>query len=272
MKARLQPYFSIAFAGLLAFAPVTFMLKALKNDIVAIEYPINYFISQSIRHGEIPYWFNTWGLGFPLQSNLTWGIFSTPQVFFSTLFDYSIYTLHLEFLFFVILAGWSMYFLLKTQFVNDRRTAQILAIGYMLIRIYYRFFAMASLYFGCRHHSIGALCIPSTIKISQPPECDCLFAMLYAVMFTSIYTAFSIITTYGLIVYLIVFFFRSPLGIKNKWLVLRMVTVGTWRVILLCLPALYYTIELLPYLDRGTALSTGSVFFNSNYLHPALIK
>src|SRR6185295_11407845 len=115
-----------------AFAPVSFMLQALKNDIVSLEYPINYFISQSIHNGEMPYWFNTWGLGFPLQSNLTWGLFSSPQMFFCAAFDYNIYTLHIEFIFFILLAGWGMYYLLQRWFLNDRRIALMLSICYML--------------------------------------------------------------------------------------------------------------------------------------------
>src|SRR5262249_8104926 len=108
------------------------MLRALKNDIVALEYPINYFISQSVRNGEWPYWFNTWGMGFPLHSNLTWGIFSTPQLLFSSLFDYNIYVLHIEFMFFVLVAGWGMFHLLYKYWIKDQKLAQLLAIAYML--------------------------------------------------------------------------------------------------------------------------------------------
>src|SRR5688572_11695370 len=90
-KSIWRPYVFIGLAGLLAFAPVSFMLQALKNDIIVLEYPINYFISEAVRNGEIPYWFNTWGMGFPLQSNLTWGIFSAPQLFFSSVFSYNIW-------------------------------------------------------------------------------------------------------------------------------------------------------------------------------------
>jgi len=72
---KISPYLFISIAGVLAFAPVSFMLFGLKNDILTIEYPIKYFISECIHNGEAPVWFNTWALGFPLQSNLTWGCF-----------------------------------------------------------------------------------------------------------------------------------------------------------------------------------------------------
>src|SRR5437868_6960318 len=112
LKKILRPYFFISFCGLLAFAPLSFMIRAMKNDVVALEYPINHFISQCIHNGEWPLWFNTWGMGFPLQSNLTWGVFSTPQLAFGTIFNYDIVALHIEFMFYILLAGWSMFYLL----------------------------------------------------------------------------------------------------------------------------------------------------------------
>src|SRR5215475_5102496 len=115
----IRPYLIISLAGILAFAPVSFMIYALKNDIIVLEYPINYYMSQCIHNGEIPYWFNTWGMGFPLQSNLTWGIFSTPQILFCSVFNYNIYILHIEFIFFVLLSGWSMFYLLKKSLLKD---------------------------------------------------------------------------------------------------------------------------------------------------------
>ena len=117
---------------MLAFAPVSFMLKALKNDIVAIEFPVKYFISECIRNNEIPAWFNTWAMGFPLQSSLTWGIYSTPQLIFSSLFNYNIYVLHIEFIFYVLLAGWGMFYLLKKHFSLDEKIAQVTACCFML--------------------------------------------------------------------------------------------------------------------------------------------
>ncbi|MBK6938244.1 MAG: hypothetical protein IPH18_16295 [Chitinophagaceae bacterium] len=56
------------------------MMFTIKNDVLMIEYPIQHFISESLRNGNYPLWFNTWGMGFPLQSVLSWGVFSTPQM------------------------------------------------------------------------------------------------------------------------------------------------------------------------------------------------
>lgn len=251
-------------AGILAFAPVSFMLNALKNDIIALEYPINHFMSQCIRNGEIPYWFNTWGMGFPLQSNITWGLFSTPQLFFSALFDYNIYSLHIEFMFFILLSGWGMFYLLKTHFLNDERIAQLLAICYMLSGFmcgstqWLLYITAASFIPLILTSLLSLLKEPSVKKAVQ-------FSIVYTLMFTSVYAAFNIITTYSLFAFVICWLIQS----KKKAGISRYLILTVLLTTVLCLPCLYFTIEVLNHIQRGSAINSDSVFFNSNYLPPS---
>lgn len=247
------------------------MLRALKNDIVALEYPINYYISQCIHNGEIPYWFNTWGMGFPLQSNLTWGIFSTPQILFSSLFDYNIYILHIEFMFFVLLAGWSMFYLLKKYFLTDEKLAQLLAICYMLSG-----FMVGStqwlLYITVA--SFLPLLISSLLKLLYTPSFKSAFqfAIIYTLMFTSVYAAFNIITTYSIIIFIPLWLLLSKADRKTKNITFRYILLAGIFAILLCLPCLYYTIEVLNHIARGNSISSDTTFFSSNYLHPSALS
>lgn len=266
-----QPYLLITIAGLLAFAPVSFMIRALKNDIIALEYPINYFISQCIHNGEIPYWFNTWGMGFPLQSNLTWGIFSTPQILFCSFFDYNLYTLHIEFMFFILLAGWSMFHLLHKYFVKNINIAQLLAICYMLSG-----FMVGSsqwlLYITAA--AFIPLVISSLLNILFSPSIKnaLQFAIIYTIMFTSVYAAFNIITTYSLLIFLMLWFSTNKKSRKTNFFIFRYLSFGALFTILFCLPSLYFTVELLSNIDRGEAIAANASFFNSNYLHPAALS
>ncbi len=261
-----RPYLFIAFVGVVAFAPVSFMLRSLKNDLVALEYPINYFISQSIHHGEIPLWFNTWGLGFPLQSNLTWGIFSTPQLLFCSIFNYDMHALHIEFVFFVVLSGWSMYYLLKKHFLKDETITVLLSCCYMLSG----FVAGSGQWM---LYITGVALIPlvlhALLQLLKAPgfKNALLFAVLYYVMFTSVYAALNIITSYSILVFIICWMLSVPESRKNR---------GTWKFLLLtglltvlfCLPCLLSTVELLKWMERGNPISGNAEFFASNYLHP----
>ncbi len=271
LKKILQPYLFISIAGLLAFAPVSFMLRALKNDIIALEYPINYFISQSIHHGDIPYWFNSWGMGFPLQSNLTWGIFSTPQMLFSSLFNYNIYILHIEFMFFVMLAGWGMYHLLQKHLLKDQKISQLLAICYMLSGFMvgstqWLLYITAAAFIPLMISSVLSLLRKPSVKYSIQ------FAVVYLLMFTSVYAAFNIITSYSLLVFIAAWllFFEKE---RNKRIIaIKYVGLAGLFTIILCLPCMYYTAELLGNIGRGSSIATNSGFFNSNYLHPAALS
>ncbi|HRG94299.1 MAG TPA: hypothetical protein PLZ10_15180, partial [Chitinophagaceae bacterium] len=195
MKKTLRPYLIIAVTGLLAFAPVSFMLFSLKNDIVALEYPINQFMSQCIRQGELPVWFNTWDMGFPLQSNLTWGIFSSPQLFFNTIFEYNIYILHIEFVFFVLFSGWSMFYLLYRKLGRDENISLLLALCYMLSG-----FMVGStqwlLYITAA--AFVPLMAVALLSLLRQPGVKTAFqaAVIYLLMFTSVYAAFNIISSY----------------------------------------------------------------------------
>lgn len=271
MKKILRPYFFISLCGVLAFAPISFMLRAMKNDVMALEYPINQFISQSIRHGEIPYWFNTWGMGFPLQSNLTWSMYSTPQVFFSAVSDYNVYTLHIEFLFFILLSGWGMFYLLKRFILQDEQMAKLLAICYMLSG-----FMVGStqwlLYITAA--AFIPLLLAALLHLLEKPSVKnaLLFAVCYTMMFTSVYAAFNIITSYGLIIFSLVWLWNHRKEKQENRKRIHYLLISGIVTAALCFPCLYFTLELLNNIDRGTSVAGDQAFFNSNYLHPGALS
>ena len=247
------------------------MLRALKNDILALEYPINQFMSQCIRNGEIPYWFNTWSLGFPLQSNLSWGIFSSPRIFFSGAFEYNIYVLQLEFLFFILLSGWSMFHFLHRQLRTAEKTAQLLAVCYMLSG-----FMVGStqwlLYITAA--AFTPVVLSSLFSLLRKPSAVHAFqaAVCYTLFFTSVYAAFSIILTYLLLAGILGWCWLQR---KNRAQLLALVRYGMlaiFFILLFCGPCLWFTVELLGHIDRGSGLATESSFFNSNYLHPGALS
>jgi hypothetical protein len=243
----------------------------MKNDVVALEYPINHFISQSIRNGQWPCWFNSWGMGFPLQSNITWSVFSTPQMLFSSLFNYNIYTLHAEFMFFILLSGWSMFYFLRRFIVKDDKLAQLLAVAYMLSGfmvgstqwlLYITAAAFIPLLLSCVFSLLQA---PSTRRAI-------LTAVVYSMMFTSVYAALNIITTYALLALLLIFLIRSYKSGAAIKKVLGYLSLAAVITAVLCLPVVYFSLEVLNNIQRGSAITNDPAFFNSNYLHPAALS
>lgn len=245
------------------------MLFSLKNDILSFDHPIKYFISQSIHQGQYPIWFNTWALGFPLQSSLTWGVFSTPQILSAALFNFNIYILHAELVFYIVLSGWTMYYLLKTHFTSDKKLTLILACSLMLSGFivassqWLLYITVASFLPFVTSRFLSLLKSPSLNNSFY-------FSVSYYVMFTTAYAAFNIITTYTLVIFTF-FHIVSLLRQENKRHIKKTIihlSSAFIFTILLCLPCLYFSLEVFQNLDRGSTLTGQFKFFNSNYFHP----
>ena len=271
----ISPYLVIAIAAVVAYLPVSSMMLALKNDVIAIEYPIQHFLSESLRNSESPVWFNTWGMGFPLQSILSWSFFSTPQTLISLVFKSSVYVLHAEFMLYIMSAGWVMYFFLKKHFFADKHLALLLSCCYMLSG-----FTVASSQWLL--YITGMTFIPLVISalislLKKPsPKNSVLFAVFYYLLLTNVHIYLTIITSY-LVFFIFLFYLCSVLFVnKNiasaeKIKLLKFVTLAGIFTTILCIAPLYYSAELISYLNRSTPISNNHSFFESNYLHPAAL-
>ncbi|MBL0270011.1 MAG: hypothetical protein IPP99_15425 [Chitinophagaceae bacterium] len=247
------------------------MLFTLKNDVLAIEYPVQHFISEALRHGENPVWFNSWCMGFPLQSVLTWSVFSTPRTLLGTLLPSDIVVLHLEFLFYVMAAGWIMFALLKNHFSTEKNLALLLSCCYMLSG-----FTVGSsqwlLYL--TGLSFIPLVIYAALSFFRTPRLLTSFflALTWYLLLTNVHIYLTVVTGYILT---FLFIGRLLFYLTNKTVdkaAKKRLTRYTLAALLLTLAfsaaPIYYTLELLPWLERSTPLEAGQQFFQSNYLHP----
>ncbi|MEA3450747.1 MAG: hypothetical protein U9Q83_02455, partial [Bacteroidota bacterium] len=86
----------IFFVAIIAFWQVTFFQNVLKWDFLSITVPWRFFIGENIQNGMLPLWSPYAKLGFPLYFDpQTWYPVSW---FISSVFGYSIYSVHLEFI------------------------------------------------------------------------------------------------------------------------------------------------------------------------------
>jgi hypothetical protein len=247
------------------------MLFSLRNDVVAIEYPIQYFISEGLRNGEFPVWFNTWSMGFPLQSILSWSVYSTPQMLIGILADYNIYTLHAEFIFFIIASGCCMYKLLKTHFINDKNLSLLFSCCYMLSG-----FTVGSsqwlLYITAM--TFIPLIIYCLLSLFKKPSLkySILLTISFFLLFTNVHIYLTLVSSYILLIFLITYFIRLILTKKitrdYKLKITKQVLIAFLLTIFLCAAPAFYSYEVISYLSRSQPLLNDSAFFQSNYLHP----
>lgn len=268
-KNRTKPYILIALVGVIGYLPVSSMMFCLKNDIIAIDFPIKYFISECLHNNIQPFWFNTWAMGFPLESVISWSIFSPIQFLVGYLTKYNLYILHLEFIFYIVLSGCTMFYFLKKH-CTSIDTAWLLSCCYMLSG-----FSVGSSQWFTYITAVALLPLLSTffLNLLKHPSIKSvlLFSCVSFIAFTSIYPAFTIIIIYILLSLFIYFLFTNLWIDKNIFhikkvsihLLLSLIITG-----ILCSVSIYSTIQVLSVLPRGAPINVNQTFFNSNYLHP----
>lgn len=264
---RSRPYLLLTLIAILAYLPVSLMVFSLKNDILALEFPIKYFISECLHNGVQPFWFNTWSRGFPLESIITWSIFSPLQFLWASLFHYSLYTLHAEFIFYISLCGCSFYYLLTKHVMMDRKLSFLFSICYMLSG-----FTVSSsqwlLYISAA--AFLPLIVSLLISLFKKPSfrSSLLFACVFYCMVTGIYVAFSIVISYILAGMVLIYLgnkIRTKQPIKQTLLYL---SISIAICILLLSPALLSSLTVLHNIQRGDPITSDPLFFSSNYFHP----
>ena len=127
----LRPYFFYSLCGIIAFAPISFMLG---NEERRYRIGVSH---QSLYQPKYPAWRSALlvqylgnGVSTAKQPDLEY-VQHTTGVLFSVS-NYNIYTLHIEFLFFILLSGWGMFYLLKRFVLQMNKWQNLLAICYML--------------------------------------------------------------------------------------------------------------------------------------------
>ncbi len=118
--------------GLLLLVDYWFIVSfqfSMKNDALTNFLPARMQMSEAIHNGFIPWWTPYMNFGMPFHADLNSGFWSPITVFFVTVFKYNIYTLHLEYLFYIILAACGM-FRLGRYFNWSRTTSFVIAICY----------------------------------------------------------------------------------------------------------------------------------------------
>lgn len=272
---RIRPYLLISLVAAVACLPVSSMLFSLKNDVLAIEYPVQHFISEALRHGENPIWFNSWCMGFPLQSVLTWSVFSTPRTLLGTLLPSDMVVLQLEFLFYIMAAGWVMFALLKNHFSTDKNLALLLSCSYMLSG-----FTVGSsqwlLYL--TGLSFIPLVMYAALSLLKRPTFSTAFflAISWYLLLTNVHIYLTVFTAYFLALFFAGHLIRNwtnpavtrafKIKLTQQMLVALLLTLAFSAA------PVYYTIELLSWLERSDPLEAGQSFFQSNYLHPSGLK
>lgn len=124
-------YFFLLALAILALWPVAMMWHPLKYDLIDQAYPWKYFIGECLQEGILPLWNPYQLLGSPIHADPQSSAWYPFTWFFGYLFGYNIYTISVDFILHVFLAGMGMFYLGKQLRLRDE-SAFFMAVAYML--------------------------------------------------------------------------------------------------------------------------------------------
>ncbi len=103
----------------IVYLPVFLPFFHLKNDLINQNLPTRFVISESLYSGYFPWWNPYIHYGIPQYGDMNNGFWNPILWVIAKTVGYSVYTITLEEMFYLLIAGWGMYKLLKELFSKD---------------------------------------------------------------------------------------------------------------------------------------------------------
>ncbi|RYY70742.1 MAG: hypothetical protein EOO13_05595 [Chitinophagaceae bacterium] len=260
-KIITHPFFVFPVAACLFFWPLTFQLFTFKNDALTYYYPVRTLISDALKNGELPLWTPFINMGYPLHADMQSGAWNPVIWIFGLLGHYSLQAFHVEFLFYLSIAGIGFYYLCK-NLGSGNIAAFTMALAYQ----FSGFMIDSVQFFNCIS---AAAYLPFIILFFRQTIIERKFKSAAALsfflflMFTGGYPSLFIITCYILVGYIIYYFFKAANRMLFIKQVLPLLLLSGLAFSLLSLPAIVSFVQHLPEIARGQGQSLATNLENS---------
>lgn len=254
VKNYFKYYCWLAVLIIIIYWPVSTFLFAMKNDALAGYFPAKYFIAESIHNNIIPWWNPYINYGYPMHADLTSSFWSPFTWIFSLLGGYTVYTVHLEYLLYCILAAWGM-FSLSARLKQNSKAAFVIALCY----------ACGGIFTGNAQHTnwiCGAAILPFVLSaylniIEEPRFKNAVSLALWTALFIVSAHPYLIISLFYIT--LILFFVLSDKSAAVFQKTIIQLVFSVLLILLLTSGYLFSALELFPYLSRSQSLSAAQV-------------
>jgi len=125
-----RPFLLLLLFLLAAYFPVFLPFFHLKNDLITQNLPTRFVISESLYSGTFPWWNPYINFGIPQYGDLNGGFWNPFLWLISRTIGYSIWTITLEEMMYLLIGGWGIYLLCKDN-LGTKPAAIIAAMSYM---------------------------------------------------------------------------------------------------------------------------------------------
>lgn len=258
---RLWPYLFLFLLALLAFMQVSFLQHPLKYDLLDQAFPWKYFIGESLQHHLLPLWNPYQLLGSPIHADPQSSAWYPVVWLVGYIFGYNIYSVSLDFVFHIFLAGAGMYFLVRSLKIR-KDVAFLAATSYMLSGF---FVGNAQHFMWIISGSWMPFLIGIYLRMSDTGQIRYVFLLaLVSFMFmTGGYPAFILISGYFLLV-LFLFYLIRDLVNRNFREALRFIGLNVFSAVLIVIVnavVLISWMQLSQEITRGDGVTLTQALF-----------
>ena len=260
--------FYLAIIIIIGYFPVSFQILSLKNDILQLDLPVKFFISQELHRGELPIWIYSWKAGFPLGHLFTWSSYNPFTLFFCGIFKYDIHILHLEFITYLLIGSFGVYILCKKILLLSPVVCLTAGVIYSLSGI-----TVSCSQFLAYISSIAILPWIFFFVIDlmrKPGLLNCLyFAITCFLLISWSYPGIVIVSFYAIFLFFVAsHFLFDSLRLSKKSI--SYIFLAAFIVGILCLPMIYITLKTLPLFSRSNELMNNDNNFGFLHIHSLL--
>ncbi len=115
---------------LLAYLPVFLPFFHLKNDLISQNLSTRFFISESLYSNTFPWWNPYINYGIPQYGDMNNGYWNPFLWLIAKVFGYSVLTITLEEMFYILVGGWGIYKLAR-HFKISQNISLLSSLSYM---------------------------------------------------------------------------------------------------------------------------------------------
>lgn len=124
------PFLILLLFLLVAYLPALLPFFHVKNDLITQNLPTRFFIGESLKSNTFPWWNPYINYGLPQYGDMNNGYWNPFLWIIARLFGYSILSITLEEMLYILIGGWGIYKLCKQLSITEH-IALISAISYM---------------------------------------------------------------------------------------------------------------------------------------------
>ena len=250
-KTKYYLYFFYLFLIIvLAYWQIAFLYSSLRWDLIDVVFPFRYHFSECIQSGSFPFWDPYQQTGVPFYADLQVPSYYPELLFISLISGYGIYTMHILFILYVFISATGIYklsFFFNKNHLSSFFAGIVYALSGFTVAHGQHFFLL-----------VGAAWIPFVIlyylRLNENRQLADVFkcAISLFLMLSGGYQALSIFLFYFLLI-LFLYSIGKEIRIRNFKTVFSIFKYNAWLafiVILLCLPLLISTFEVLSSVER----------------------